>query len=306
MLLLLASRQQIRNNFSVLFLMELNGLTAFIFRIIMMKTRSIRLIINMHGLGSNSFEQEFYTEFDQVADTAGIVMVYPDGVNSQWNIYQDGGVDDVGFISALIDTMDANYSIDLLRVYACGMSMSGFMSHRLGCQLNDRIAAIGSVTGLLVYFNCNLTRKVPVLQIHGTADDIVPYEGVAYTMQYWTDIDGCPDSVVTELPDIDTTDQSTVTLTTYNTCIEDSEVLLYTINGGEHTWPGATYIIGVTNQDIHASVEIWNFFKKFSLPVGVGLGEMDLAKAKLKIYPQPANGHANNRSPGSRRKFVEN
>jgi len=247
------------------------------------------LVINMHGLGSNSFEQEFYSEFDLVADTAGIVVAYPDGVNNQWNIFQDTGVDDVGFISALIDTMDANYNIDLLRVYACGMSMGGFMSHRLGCQLNSRIAAIGSVAGLLVYFNCNLTRKVPVLQIHGTADDVVPYAGVANTILYWTENDGCPDSVVTELPDIDTTDQSTVTLTTYNPCLEDSEVLLYTINGGGHTWPGATYIIGVTNQDIHASAEIWKFFKKFSLPTSVGIGESDLASAKLKIYPQPAN-----------------
>ena len=245
------------------------------------------LIINMHGLGSNSLEEEVYTEFDQVADTAGIVMVYPDGVDNQWNIYQDGGVDDVGFISALIDTMHLNYNIDMNRVYACGMSMGGFMSHRLGCQLNNRIVAIGSVAGLLVYFNCNLSRKVPVIQIHGTADDVVPYDGVAYTIQYWAENDVCPDSVVTEMPDIDTTDQTTVTLTTYNPCTEDSEVLLYTINGGGHTWPGASYIIGVTNQDINASAEIWKFFKKFSLqPVGISKNE--LPDTNLKIYPQPA------------------
>ncbi|HEY9114141.1 MAG TPA: PHB depolymerase family esterase [Bacteroidales bacterium] len=256
------------------------------------------LVINMHGLGSNSFEQQVYTGFDLVADTAGVVVVYPDGVNNQWNVYQDGGVNDVGFISALIDTMDANYSIDLLRVYACGMSMGGFMSHRLACQLNNRIAAIGSVTGLLVYFNCDFSRNVPILQIHGTSDDIVPYDGVAYTMQFWTDVNGCPDSVVTELPDIDTTDQSTVTLTTYSPCLEDSEVLLYTINGGEHTWPGAKIIIGITNQDINASVEIWSFFKKFSLPTGVGFSENYLAKTKLKIYPQPAIGQLTIEVPG--------
>lgn len=251
------------------------------------------LVINMHGLGSNSFQQEFYSEFDQVADTAGIVMAYPDGVENQWNIYQDGGVDDVGFISALIDTMHANYNIDLDRVYACGMSMGGFMSHRLGCQLNDRIAAIGSVTGLLVYFNCNFTRKIPVLQVHGTADDIVPYDGVAYTIQYWTMNNFCPDSVVTDLPDVDTTDQSTVTLTTYSPCSEDTEVLLYTINGGGHTWPGASYIIGVTNQDIHASVELWNFFKKYTLSAGVGIQNVNLFSESIKVYPQPAH-HALN------------
>ena len=94
--------------------------------------------------------------------------------------------------------------------------------------------------------------------------------------------------MVTELPDINTSDSSTVTLTTYSPCAEDSEVLLYTINGGGHTWPGANIIIGVTNQDIKASGEIWKFFKKYSLPEGVGIGENDLANAKLKIYPQPA------------------
>lgn len=246
------------------------------------------LVINMHGLGSNSFEQEIYSNFNQVADTAGIVVAYPDGVNNQWNIFLDGGVDDVGFISALIDTMHANYNIDLNTVYACGMSMGGFMSHRLGCQLNNRIAAIGSVTGLLVYFNCNFTRKVPVLQIHGTADDVVPYSGVALTIQYWTQNNECPESVVTDLPDIDPNDQSTVTLTTYSPCAEDSEVLLYTINGGGHTWPGANINIGITNQDINASGELWKFFKKFSLSESVGVGENDLASTKLKIYPQPA------------------
>lgn len=250
------------------------------------------LVINMHGLGSNSFEQEFYTEFDQVADTSGIVMAYPDGVNNQWNIYQDGGVNDVGFISALIDTMHANYNIDFNRVYACGMSMGGFMSHRLGCQLNGRIAAIGSVAGLIVYFNCNFTRKVPVIQIHGTADDVVPYDGVAYTIQYWTMNNYCPDSVVTELPDIDTNDSSTVTLTSYSPCFEDTEVLLYTINGGEHTWPGASYIIGVTNQDIHASTEIWNFFKKFTLSGYVGSKDLASMDKKLKIFPHPVSGTA--------------
>lgn len=246
------------------------------------------MVINMHGLGSNAFEQQFYSQFDNVADTTGAIIVYPNGVNNQWNIYSDGGVDDVGFISALIDTMAANYDIDLTRVYATGMSMGGFMSHRMACQLNNRIAAIGAVAGTLAYPFCAPGRAVPVCHIHGTADSTVFFDLVPVTIAFWTGIGGCADSVVVDLPDTDTTDQSTVTLTTYPQCDDDVEVLLYTINNGGHTWPGASIDIGdITNQDIHASAEIWNFFSKYTLPDWVGIPDQTFSEGSLIVYPNP-------------------
>lgn len=249
------------------------------------------MVINMHGVGSNAMEQEYYSQFNVVADTAGVIMVYPNGLNNAWNIYQDTGVDDVGFISALIDTMAASYQVDLKRVYATGMSMGGFMSHRLACQLSNKIAAIGSVAGTLAYPTCSPKRPVPVCQIHGTDDSTVFYYFVPTTMAYWRQNNGCgADSVITELPDTDTTDQSTVTLITYGPCEEQNEVRLYRVNGGEHTWPGATYIIGVTNNDIHASGELWNFFKRFTLPDGVGVEEQQRTKeSRLLIAPNPVS-----------------
>ncbi len=245
------------------------------------------MVINMHGLGSNAIQQQFYSQFDLVADTSGAIIVYPNGVDNQWNIYSDNGVDDVGFISALIDTMAANYSIDLNRVYATGMSMGGFMSHRLACQLNNRIAAIGPVAGTLAYPFCSPERAVPVCHIHGTADETVPYSLVPPTIAFWAGINGCSDSVVVNLPDIDPDDQSTVTLTTYSPCDDDVEILLYTINNGGHTWPGAPINIGVTNYDIHASAEVWKFFSKYTLPDWVGLYDHSLTAGSLKIYPNP-------------------
>lgn len=252
------------------------------------------LVINMHGLGSNALEQEFYTAFNQVSDTAGIVVAYPNAIGGSWNIASTTGVDDVGFISALIDTLDADYSIDLNKVYATGMSMGGFMSYRLACELSDRIAAIASVTGLHVFFPCSPGRPVPVMQVHGNADPVVPYSGVAATISHWVNYNACPSvPVITNLPDIDTTDNSTVTVSYYAPCDDSTEVILYTINGGEHTWPGAQFIIGVTNQDIKASGEIWKFYRNYSLQSASAVGEgVDQKTIYLSMYPNPASQYA--------------
>ncbi len=251
---------------------------------------SYPLVFNLHGLGSNALEQEYYSGFDFVADTAGIIMVYPNGVDNEWNIFSVNGVDDVGFISALIDTMAANYNIDQDRVYSTGMSMGGFMSHRLACELENRIAAIASVAGVLAFSPCEPSRPMPVMQIHGTSDDVVPYAYVEATIAHWTSYDNCPaDPVITELPDIDTTDGCTVTLSTYGLCDDSTEVRLYTINGGGHTWPGATVLIGVTDMDINASVEIWNFFRKYRLPLDVSVSENDMPAGSVTFYPNPFN-----------------
>lgn len=252
------------------------------------------LVINMHGLGSNAVEQEFYSEFNPVGDSNGIIVAYPNGLNETWNVSSPSGTDDVGFISALIDTVNLTYNIDLERVYACGMSMGGFMSYRLACELSDRIAAIASVTGLQAFNPCTPSRPVPVAQFHGTADPIVPYAGVPTTIANWVGYNGCPmEPVVTDLPDIDTNDNSTVTLSYYGLCNNLSEVLLYTINNGEHTWPGASFIIGVTNQDIHASVEIWNFFKKYTLQGSTGIdGKGEEHDFAWQIYPNPVSSYA--------------
>jgi polyhydroxybutyrate depolymerase len=252
------------------------------------------MVINMHGLGSNAFEEEVYTAFDSVADTAGIIVVYPNGVNETWNISSLTGTDDVGFISDLIDTVDYQYNIDLNRVFATGMSMGGFMSYRLACELSGRIAAIASVAGLQAFYPCIPGRPVPILHFHGTLDPLLPYAGVPATISNWVGYDICPPTpTTTELPDIDTTDNSTVTVSHYGPCEDSAEVILYTINGGEHTWPGATIIIGVTNQDIKASNEIWNFFKKYSLQGSTGIALQSEQRGPLcRFYPNPAYNFA--------------
>ncbi len=263
------------------------------------------LILNMHGLGSNSFEQQVYTNFMPIADTAGFLMVYPQAlVNSgvtYWNIGIPviSSTDDVKFLSALIDTVRNHYHVDLQRVYATGMSLGGYMSHYLALNLNDRITAIASVAGSMysgVYSTTHPARAVPMMQIHGTADSTVPYNGnftgidIDTLVKFWVSNDGCnPIPVHTNLPDIDTTDHTTVTHDVYTGGAHGATCELYRIEGGEHTWPGAQISVGITNQDFSASVEIWRFFRSYKLSSFVGIASAPSSSVAPGFYPNPCN-----------------
>lgn len=253
-------------------------------------TDPVPLVFNLHGITSNATQQELYSDMNSVADTAGFIVCYANGVGNAWNsgftTPYFGGVDDVGFISVLIDTISANYNIDPARVYSCGMSNGGFMSFRLACELEDRIAAIASVTGTMTTLqtdNCVPSRPIPILQIHGTLDPTVAYFGnslslpVDSVINYWRVANGCTAPVVnTNLPNI-VLEGSTVSTQSYTGCTDGVEVLHYKVDNGGHTWPGTFPIpTGITNQDIDGSEEIWKFFKRFTHPnpvlVGVGSG----------------------------------
>lgn len=263
------------------------------------------VVINMHGYTSNATQQQSYSQMNSVADTAKFIAVYPDGVNNAWNAGYgvNSNIDDVGFISALIDTLKNKFSVNPNKVYACGMSNGGFMSYRLACQLNNKVAAIASVTGLFAdsvrLFLCQNNCPVPVLDIHGTTDAVVNYNGAAgyisvdSTIGWWRQKNGCPSTpAVTNIPDINTTDGCTVTKYYYGPGLNSSEVILYKVTNGGHTWPGGFPIpsFGNTNQDIKASGEIWNFFRKHSLKCGTNAMEENISAEEIIVYPNPASG----------------
>lgn len=246
----------------------------------------IPLVFNLHGYTSNAAQQEFYSGMNGVADTASFIVCYPNGIANSWNSGFTppyfGGVDDVGFISVLIDSLASQYNIDPARVYSCGMSNGGFMSYRLACELEDRIAAIASVTGTMTslqFDNCTPSRPIASLQIHGTLDQTVSYQGNALSLsvdsllQYWVQANGCTQPVVLDtLPDL-VQEGSTITTQKWTNCAGGTEVYHYKVANGGHTWPGAFSIpSGITNQDIKASGEIWNFFNRFSHPAPVLVG----------------------------------
>lgn len=260
------------------------------------------VVFNLHGYGSDASQQIFYSKMYITADSNHFMMVAPDGLNNSWNSGftppYNSSPDDVGFISKIIDTLYQLYNVDLTRVYACGMSNGGYQSYRLACDLENRIAAIASVTGTtstLTAYNCALSRKVPILEIHGTADPLVDYAGatgyygVEENISFWLGKNQC--SVVNDtvfVPDVNTSDSSTVQQIRYRTCVSGTEVWLYKIIGGGHSWPSApiNYIYGPTNRDFDASQEIWDFFNKFTLNGAVGV-EPVREEMTVSVYPNP-------------------
>ena len=264
---------------------------------------AVPLVFNLHGYTSNNQQQEVYGDFRPVADTAGFILVHPngtlDGSNQRyWNAWGQVSPDDVGFISALIDKLQQDYSIDPNCIYSAGMSNGGFMSAELACALSNRIAAVGSVTGSMPIprmGTCNPGRPVPYIHIHGTADATVPYSGnvqfagVDNLVAYWADKNGCnPVPAMTPVPNTNTTDGCTAERYVYSGGNGGSTVELFKVIGGAHTWPGAALVIGVTNQDFNASGEIWRFFRQYKLNELAALSEIQ--DVKVVVYPNPSNG----------------
>lgn len=273
-------------------------------------SQAVPLVLNLHGYTSNAFEQEVYGSFRAIADTANFIIVHPEGTldNSQsqyWNSFgAPGGPDDVSFLSALIDSISAEYNIDMNCVYSTGMSNGGFMSYKLACELGYRIAAVASVTGTMVQSElnaCNPDHPTPVLHVHGTADPTVPYLGsapqtmvsVQTVVDYWASFNNCNMTPTeTAVPNINLTDGCTADHFVYSGGDLGTSVELYRVNGGQHTWPGSpTFItIGVTNQDFSASVEIWRFFRQYKLnELTTGIEE-NVLKEAVTVYPNPSNG----------------
>lgn len=269
-------------------------------------TQAYPLVINMHGYTSSSFAQQYYGNFMPVADTAKFLIVHPQGTKDAsnqpyWNAgLSTTGVNDLLFISQLIDSLKTIYNIDPNSIYSTGMSNGGFMSNFLACNLSNKIAAIAGVTGTMfsaVSPTCNPGRPVPVMHIHGTADGTVPYNGgsgmlaVDTLMKFWRIKNNCSSvPTMSAVPNINTGDGCTADHFLWSGGTFGSTNELYRVNGGGHTWPGATTIIGVTNQDFNASVQIWRFFRKYKLNLlSTGMDGNDVVKNNFSIYPNPAS-----------------
>jgi polyhydroxybutyrate depolymerase len=242
------------------------------------------LVIVFHGGGGTAKGAARQYGFNQLADARGFVVVYPEGVDRRWNDGRGttGLVDDVGFVSATIDQLRKNLPIDPRRVYATGMSNGGILSHRLGCELSGKIAAIAPVAGTMATPEpprCAPKTPVSVVEFHGTEDRFVPYGGgdilkqpergsvlsVADTTALWSRLDGCPTTPrLADLPPSHPEDGTRIRRVTYGPCSRTSEVTLYTVIGGGHTWPGTAWIplLGTVSRQINATEIIWEFFER--------------------------------------------
>lgn len=276
---------------------------------------AVPLVVSIHGYGGNGPDQQNYDKLFEVADTAGFILAYPTGYQNKWNggsayYAGDADEDDVQYISDLIDTIGANYNIDQTRVYACGMSNGGDMSYRLGCELSNKIAAIGPVTGTMisdVYASCNPSNPMPVIHMHGTSDFISNINGgpgwekLTDALTLFATLNACPSPSKSTLPDLDPSDGSQMRL--YQTaCGNGAELNLFLAKNGGHTWPGSAPGFGVTNQDINGSAELWKFFRRHNRPSAPLFSKVSelIIKDEIKLFPIPAtsffqlNGELNN------------
>ncbi len=236
------------------------------------QTRSAPLLMVLHG-GANTVDDAVKTMgFDQ--GTAGeYIVVYPEGTRREWNAGVCCGSapsrspDDVGFLTQVLDRVEADHRIDPARVFVAGVSNGAMMAYRLACERADRITAVASVAGAVVTAECRPTRPVSVLEIHGTEDQLVPYLGgqpsaveaqgappytpTADMVRRWAEGDRCPAPlpVVTVGP---------MTIDSWTGCAKGSEVKLITIRGGSHVWFASG--LGPANGATDATGQILRFF----------------------------------------------
>jgi polyhydroxybutyrate depolymerase len=259
--------------------------------------KKLPLVVMLHGGGrGDGAKSAKYLGFTTLAKQKGFIVAYPNGVDSYWRDGRgythrgnsDASVDDVGFISALIDHLIENNKADPARVYVTGVSNGGMMTLRLGCALAPKLAAIAPVIANIpknIIGGCRPEVPLSVLLMNGTEDPLVPWGGgyvhffhkdmgqvvsTEKTIDFWVEHDRCnPKGHTVKLPDRDKSDHSTVEVTRYKNTKDHVEVVLYKIVGGGHNLPGSDTrerlrITGRKNNDINGAKEIWDFFQKYT------------------------------------------
>jgi polyhydroxybutyrate depolymerase len=227
------------------------------------------LVVMLHGAFGNGEQAENSYGWDQLADSSKFVVAYPDGIGRTWNGHGCCGkaawenIDDVGFITAMVGQISAALPIDKARVYATGISNGGIMSYALACN-SGMFAAIGPDSATMLD-PCTAPHQTSVIHIHGTADKLVRYNGgrgastvngppIADVNAFWRKVDRCsPPDITTKAP---------VTTSTA-ACADHRGVVLITIAGGRHWWPGGKTFLGrgdSTSRALNATQTIWQFF----------------------------------------------
>ncbi|MFH0991546.1 MAG: PHB depolymerase family esterase [bacterium] len=244
------------------------------------------LVIALHGGGGNGENIAAMSGLSVKADREGFIVVYPYGTGRfkerllTWNAgnccgyARENNIDDVGFIRSLINELERNYSIDPKRIFATGISNGGKMCYVLACALSEKIAAIAPVAGSMELPACSPKQPVSVVIFHGTKDQHILYSGgipikqvdrsprvdssVTFAVGYWVHHNQCS-------PTASMTQQGSIIKESYIQSTNGSAVILYTIKGGTHSWPGGKrgWILGEKpTEEISATELMWDFFSK--------------------------------------------
>ena len=173
---------------------------------------SLPLVVYLHSYGWNAKRGMWNTDFNEVAEEYGFVIVYPNAApnwNSGQTSFPTPESDDVAFIKAVISEMHDLYNINLDRVYATGYSNGGHMAYRVACEASDVISAIASVAGSMaesVYDICQPVRPISILAIHGTGDTSMPYKGkpgmksIEESIDFWVMTNKCGSEETQAMP----------------------------------------------------------------------------------------------------------
>lgn len=242
------------------------------------------LVVVLHGGFGSGANVEAQTGMSTLADANKFIAVYPDGTANAkgtrtWNAGACCGqssvnnIDDVGYIKQLVASLETTYHVNTKKVFATGMSNGGMLTNRLACEASDIFVAVAPVAGTPQVSVCNPKHPVPILMVHGTDDDNVPYNGghgisivtknntfisVPQTLADWSVRNKCAGKeMITSVPPL-TNDGITIDKITYSQCL--APTILYRINGGAHAWPGST---GTSTKSFDASKTIWSFFSGF-------------------------------------------
>lgn len=277
------------------------------------------LVLSLHGGSGNMVNAQGFSQLNPVADANDFVVAWPQGygIASPGFSWADGrntsadqaGIDDVGFIERLIDSLIIQFNIDTSRIFLCGFSNGGFMVQRIACELPDRFAAmasLGASMDTLRFQSCNPTKPIPMAFFNGTSDPAMPFLGgpmqnpqvtpvvpVDSAVQFWVQHNNCQTALpVYEFPDTFPDDNCTAELYTFINCDCQADVWFYKLINGGHTWPGVyiasqASVLGNTNRDISGSDELWEFFSQHSL-CNIPLASVTSKPASsVNIHPNP-------------------
>ena len=242
-------------------------------------SQPVPLVVSLHGAAMWPAQQMNMSRWNRVADENGFLVVYPGGRSTPraWHGASASVDADVRFIADLIEDLSRSYRIDPARVYADGLSNGGRMAWMLSCRLADEIAAVGTIAAAneLPWEECGDAPPVPAMLFHGTDDPVVPYGGgtswvspipfpaVEEWAAKWAARNECSPSPRETVPVPD------VSRREYVDCAGDASVILYTLRGAGHTWPGGKplpeWLAGPNTNSVNATAELWAFFNAHRL-----------------------------------------
>jgi len=254
------------------------------------------MVVVLHGgLGDDDDVVALtFGKLNELAAEDDFLVVYPRGIGGHWNdgrnidryVAQRDGVNDVGFLTTLIDDLVVKRKVDPEAVFFVGVSDGAMMTHRFACERTPTLRGFAAIIGAMPYevarrrWRCG-KEPLSVLMINGTEDPIVPWEGgvvqfgghklgrvlsVERTFSFWSHHDGCADVTASKIPDFVPGDGTRIERRKATGCAGDTKVELFAVEGAGHTWPsGWQYLpatmIGPTSQDINAAVAAWRFFQ---------------------------------------------